>query len=111
MPSILRMTFHTFVILTFVFSYSPKTRDVEPMLRHRPNKVNVQVYSIISSLKTYHPALHFTLWSLNMFIRLSFQLHREHTVLQPFRRIMHIAISVLPGTHFYLSQVKQLRVK
>ena len=38
----------------------------------------------------------------------------EHTVLQPFRRIefiMHIAISVLPGTHFHLSQVKHLRVK
>ena len=39
---------------------------------------------------------------------------REHTVLQPLRRIeliVHIAISVLPGTHFYLSQVKHLRVK
>ena len=38
----------------------------------------------------------------------------EHTVLQPFRRIeliVHIAISVLPGTHFHLSQVKHLRVK
>ena len=31
------------------------------------------------------------------------QLHREHTVLQPFRGIgiiIHIVISVLPGAHF-----------
>ena len=43
-----------------------------------------------------------------------FQLHGEHTVFQPFRRIeliVHIAISVLPGTHFHLSKVKHLRVK
>ena len=46
-------------------------------------------------------------------MRVPFQLHGEHTVLQPFRRIeliVHIAISVLPGTHFHLSQVKHLRV-
>ena len=38
----------------------------------------------------------------------------EHTVLQPFRRIeriVHIAISVQPGTHLHLSQVKHVRVK
>ena len=38
----------------------------------------------------------------------------EPAVLQPFRRIeliVHIAISVLPGTHSHLSQVKHLRVK
>ena len=49
-----------------------------------------------------------------LFIRVSFQLHGEHTVLQPFRRIkliVHIAIPVLPGTNFHLSQVKHLRVK
>ena len=43
-----------------------------------------------------------------------FQLPGEHTVLQPFQRIElieHIAISVLPGTHFHLSQVNHLRVK
>ena len=41
----------------------------------------------------------------------SFQVHGEHTVLQPFRRIeliVHIAISVLPGTHFHLIQVNPL---
>ena len=35
----------------------------------------------------------------------------EHTVLQPFRRIqliVHIATSVLLGTHFQLSQVKHM---
>ena len=69
--------------------------------------VKVQVYSLISSLKTYHRTLHLTPWSLDLFIRV-------HTVLQPFRRIehiVHIAISVLPGTHFHLNQVKHLRVK
>ena len=77
-------------------------------------QVKVQVYSLISSLKTYHPTSHFTPLSLDLFIRVPSQLHGEHTVLQPFRRIeliIHIAISVLPGTHFHLSQVKHLRVK
>ena len=58
--------------------------------------------------------LHFTPWSLNLFIRVPSQLHGEHTVLKPSRRIeliIHITISVLPGTHFHLSQVKHLRVK
>ena len=76
-------------------------------------KFQVQVYSLISSLKTYHPTLHFFLWSLDMFIRVPFQLHGKHTVLQPFRcieLIVHITISVLPGTHFRLSQVKHLWV-
>ena len=80
----------------------------------RKVKVKVQVYSLISSLKTYHPTLHLTPWSLDLFIRVPLQLHGEHTVLQPFRRIeliVHIVISVLPGTHFHLSQVKHLRVK
>ena len=53
-------------------------------------------------------------WSLDLFIRVPFQLHREHTVLQPFRRnklITHIAISVPPGTHFHLCLVKHLKVE
>ena len=87
------------------------------------NKVNpwngknlkVQVYSLISSLISSHqPTLHFTPWSLDLFIRVPFQLHGEHTVQQPFRRIkliVHIAFSVLPGTHLYLSQVEHARVK
>ena len=74
----------------------------------------MNVYSLISSrLKTYHPTLYFTAWSLDLFICV-LQLHGEHTVLQPFRRIelsVHIAIAVLPGTHFHLSQVRHLRVK
>ena len=77
-------------------------------------KVKVQVFSLISSLKTYDTTLHLTPSSLELFIRVPFQLHGEHTVLQPFQRIeliVHIAISVLPGTHFHLSQVKHLRVK
>ena len=62
----------------------------------------------------YHPTLNLIPWSLDLFIHVPFQLHGEHTVLQPFWRIeliVHIAISVLPGTHFHLSQVKHLRVK
>ena len=49
-----------------------------------------------------------------LLIHVPSQLHGEHTVLQPFRRIelcLYIAISVLPGTHLHLSQVKHLRVK
>ena len=71
-------------------------------------------YSLISSLKTYRRTLHFTTWSLDLFIHMPFQLPAEHKVLQPFRRIeliVHIAISALPGTHFHLSQVRHLRVK
>ena len=78
-------------------------------------KVKVQIfYSLISSLKTYHRTIHFTLWSLDLFIHVPFQLTGEHTVLQPFRRIelnVHIAICALPGTHCHLSQVTHLRVK
>ena len=77
-------------------------------------QVKVQVYGLISSLKTYHPTLHFTPWSLDLFIFVPFQLHGEHTVLQPFRHIeliVHIPISVLSGTHFHLSQVKHLTAK
>ena len=71
-------------------------------------------YSLISSLKTCHSTLHFTPWSLDLFIRVPFQLHGEHAILQPFRRIgliVHISISVQLGTHYHLSQVKHLRVK
>ena len=50
-------------------------------------KVKVQAYSLISSLKTYQPTFHCTPWSLDLFIPVPFQLHGEHTVLQPFRRI------------------------
>ena len=56
--------------------------------------------------------LHFTHWSLGLFICVRFRLHGEHTILQPFRRIkliVQIAISVLPGTHYHLSQVEHLR--
>ena len=47
----------------------------------REVKVKVQVYSLISSLKTYHATLHPTPWSLDLFIRVPSQLHGEHTVL------------------------------
>ena len=43
------------------------------------NKGKVQVYS----LTTYQPF--FFPWSLDLFMRVPFQLHREHTGLQPFR--------------------------
>ena len=57
----------------------------------------------MSSLKIYHPTLHLTPWSLDLFIRVPFQLSREHTVLQTFWRIeLFVHISVLPGTHFPL---------
>ena len=72
----------------------------------------VKVYSLISSISSDFYI--FNPWSLNLFLCVPSQLHGEHTVLQPFRRIeliIHIAIFVLPGTHFHLRQVKHLRVK
>ena len=54
-----------------------------------------------SDIKYFIRRLHFTPWSLDLFIRVPSQLHGENTVLQ---LIIHIAISVLPGTHFYLGQ-------
>ena len=63
-------------------------------------------HSLISSLKSYHRTLHFTPWSLDLFIHVSFQLPGEHTVLQPFQRIeliVHIAIAVLPGRPYSFS--------
>ena len=77
-------------------------------------KVNVKVHSLVSSLKTHPPTLHFTAPPPLVTGPVPFQLHTEHTVLQPFRRIeliVHIAKSALPGTNFYLSQVKHLRIK
>ena len=54
-----------------------------------------------------------THWSLDLLIRVQFQLHEEYTVLQPFRRIeliAHIAMFVLSGrpTHLQLSQMKHV---
>ena len=63
---------------------------------------------------TYQPTLYFTTWSLDPFVRVPFQVHGEHTVLRPFRRIdliVHTATSVLPGIHLHLSQVKHIKVK
>ena len=68
-------------------------------------KVKVQIYSLISSISSDFYI--FTPRWLDLFIRVSSQLHGKHTVLQPFRRIeliIHIDISVLPGNHFH--QVK-----
>ena len=76
-------------------------------------KVKGKCAGLISRLKTYHLILQFNP-SLDLFFRVPFQSHGEHTVLQPFCRIkliVHIDITVLPGTHFHLSQVKHLRVK
>ena len=60
---------------------------------------------MISNLKTCQPI--FPPWSLDLFICVPFQLHAEHTALQPFWRIkliVHIAIPGLPGTHLHLSK-------
>ena len=72
----------------------------------------MQVYSLISSISSDFYI--FTPWSLDLFICVPSQPHGDHTILQPFRRIeliIHIAISVLPGTHFHLGQVKLLTAK
>ena len=62
-----------------VFSDTPKSNHIMV-----GEKVKVQVfYSLISSLKSYHRTSHFTPCSLDLFIRVPFQLPVEHTVLQP----------------------------
>ena len=72
------------------------------------------MFLCLSILKTYqHTLLHFTPWSLDMFIHVLFQLHREYTVLQPFRSItiiVHITISVVSAPHLHPSQVKNGKV-
>ena len=70
-------------------------------------KKKLQAYSLISSLSSDFYI--FTPWSLNLFISMPFQFHGEHTVLHPFRHIelvIHIAISVLPGSLLILTWVK-----
>ena len=72
----------------------------------------MHAYSLISSIFSYFYIS--TPWSLYLFRRVPSQLHWEHTVLQLFRRIeiiIHTAVSVIPGTYFYPSQGKHLRVK
>ena len=44
-------------------------------------KVKLKVCSLISSLNTYHKTLHFIPWSLDLFIRVPFELHGEHTAI------------------------------
>ena len=43
-------------------------------------QIKVQVYSLISSLKIYHPNLHFTPWSLDLFIRAISTTRRAYSV-------------------------------
>ena len=62
----------------------------------------MQIDILIRNLKPYQPTLQFTPWSLDLFIRVSFLILKEHTVMQAFRRIeliVHIAISVIPDNH------------
>ena len=78
-----------------------KNRGRYFLTRKRKTNVKLQVYSLISSISTYFYM--FTPWSLDSFVC------HLNTILQPFRRIKFIIhISVLPGTHFHLSQVKNL---
>ena len=76
--------------------------------------VNLQSQAYVKSEDLSSVFLQFTPSSLDLLLRVPFQLHGVHTVLQLFWRIeliVYIAISVLPGTHLYLSQVKHVRVK
>ena len=85
-------------------------KDLDRFLDHPQNlmdsslaqdiKVKVQVYSLISNLKTHHATLHLTHSSLDLFIRVPFQLHGEHTVLQPSRRIKLIVHHTLPSLSY-----------
>ena len=66
-------------------------------------KIKVQVYSLISSLKTYQLPLHFTPCSLDLFMRVPLQLQGEHTVLQPFWRIELIVDIAISPTRYSFS--------
>ena len=69
--------------------------------------VKMEVYRMLPSLKTYQPTLHFTPWSLDLFIRVSFQIHGEHTDLQPFRRIeliVHIVLHLCPTRYSFTQE-------
>ena len=81
----------------------------------QPNYYKGKGAGLQSNIKSEDLSSDFTFYPLvTGLIRVPFQLNGEHTVLQPFRRIeliIHIAIYILPGTHFHLSQVKHLRVK
>ena len=64
-------------------------------------------FRMLPRLKTYQQSLHFTLWLLDLFIRVSFQLHGEHTVLQPFRRIesiVHILLHLCPNRYSFTQE-------
>ena len=53
-------------------------------------------------------------WSLDLCIRVPFQLQDNHTVLQPFRRmelIVNIVIYGIPSTHLLPEGKKHVRVK
>ena len=67
-------------------------------VRIQSKDTEVQVYFLLSSLKTPQP-IHFTPWSLDMFIRVPFQLPGEHTALQPFRRI-ELIVNITRSTRY-----------
>ena len=74
------------------------------------------IYIVIGSVCTchYNKNIQYNTIPPDLFICVSVQLHREHTVLHPFwsfKIIGNIAIFVLvPSTHLHLSQVKHVRV-
>ena len=90
-------------------------RTVSSQSSYHPQEVLLAQFSLYVHKGGLKPdSFHFISWSLRLLIRVPFQFNGELTVRQPFRRIeliIHLAISILPGTHFHLSQVKHLRVK
>ena len=67
-------------------------------------KVMVQAYSLISSLKTYHPTLHFTPWSLDLLIMCPISTPQRAYSPAAIRRIeliVHNAISVVPDIYSF----------
>ena len=67
-------------------------------------KVKVQVSSLISSLKTYHPTLHLTPWSLDLLIVCPISAPQRAYSPAAIRRIeliVHNAISVVPGIYSF----------
>ena len=68
--------------------YSQIVPNAAPFLQYLPiTGIWIYVKVQVTSLKTYQPTSYFSPWLLDLFIRVPFQLHGEHTALQPFRRI------------------------
>ena len=100
--------FHRFFFITHVRWVITHVLNFD-QLRQPTQRVKVQVYSLISSPRTYHPTLPPDHWTC------SFVCHFNYTEgIQPLLRldlIVRLVISALPHTISHRSEVKHFRIK